>query len=69
MGYLYLVEQLLSGCYLIRTHHHQHLLVGEHTELGEDVEQRVACEEGGGEVLQVAQYLVLAVCPVAGKLE
>ena len=69
VGYLYLVEQFFGGCYLVWAHHHQNLLVGEDAKLGEDVQQGVAGKEGSCEVLQVAEHLVLGICPVAGKLK
>ena len=69
VGYLYLVEQFFGGCYLVWAHHHQNLLVGEDAKLGEDVQQGVAGKEGSREVLQIAEHLVLGICPVAGKLK
>ena len=69
VGYLYLVEQFFGGCYLVWAHHHQNLLVGEDTKLGKDVQQGVAGKEGSREVLQIAEHLVLGICPVAGKLK
>lgn len=69
VGYLYLVEQFFGGSYLVWAHHHQNLLVGEDAKLGEDVQQGVAGKEGSCKVLQVAEHLVLGICPVAGKLK
>jgi len=63
------VEHTFGGGYLIGAHGHEHALFGEDAVARQDAEQSVAAEEGGSEVLDVAQDLVVGVRPVAGELE
>ena len=57
------LEYPFRGGNLVRTHHHQHSLAGEYAILGEDVQQGMLGEECLGEIHQVVDYLVVAVCP------
>ena len=65
----YLIQKSLGRCNLVRAHHKQQVLLCQHTEACEDVEQRMAREEGGGEVNKVVEYLIAGICPIAGKLK
>ena len=69
VGFLHLVEQSLGGGYLIWAHHEQEILLGEYAVACEYVEQRVAREESGCEVIKVVDYLVLLVSPITCKLK
>ena len=69
VGHIYPLDYPLSGCNLIGSHHHQHLLTGEDTVPGQDVQEGVLGEEGLGEVQKVRDDLVVAVCPEGGELK
>ena len=63
------VEDALGGGDLVGPHDHEHILGGEDTVPGQDVEQGVPGKEGAGKVHQIGQDLVLCVRPEGGKLE
>lgn len=63
------VEDALCGGDLVGPHDHEHILGGEDTVPGQDVEQGVPGKEGTGKVHQIRQNLVLCVRPEGGKLE
>ena len=63
------VQDRLCRCNLVGPHHHQHLLTGEDTVPGQDVQEGVLGEEGLGEVQKVRDDLVVAVCPEGGELK
>ena len=54
---------------LIRTHHHQFTLCGKYAIAREDIEQGMFGKEGCREIVQIANNLILSVCPVRSKLK
>ena len=67
--YLDTLDDTFRGRYLVRSHHHQHPLAGEDTILGQYVQQSVFREECLGEVDEVEDGFVVAVCPERRKLK
>ena len=63
VGHIYPLDYPLCCCNLVGSHHHQHLLTGEDTVSGQDVQEGMLGEEGLGEVQEVSDDLVVAVCP------
>ena len=61
------VQKSFSGSYLIGAHCHQDILLCQHTEAGQNIQQRMAAEEGRREILQVVQQFVLGVTPVRSE--
>ena len=54
---------------LVWPHHHQHSLAGEYAIFGDDIQQGMLGEECLGEIQQVVDYLIIAVCPERSELE
>ena len=63
VSYIYPLDYPLCCCNLVGSHHHQHLLTGEDTIPGQDIQEGVLGEEGLGEVQEVCNHLVVAVSP------
>ena len=60
----YALNDALRSGNLVRAHHHQHFLGGEHAVFGEHIQQRVLGEKRLCEVDEVAYGLIVEQCPV-----
>ena len=63
------VEDAFGGRDLVRAHHQQVMLGGEHAISRQDIEQCMPGEEGSGETRQVGDDMVAPVGPPAGEFE
>ena len=63
------VENAFGGRDLVRAHHQQVMLGGEHAISRQDIEQCMPGEEGSGETRQVGDDVVAPVGPPAGEFE
>ena len=69
VGNLDAVDDPLGGRDLIRAHDEEQILGGKDAVLRQNVQDRMAGEEGTGEVHQIRNHAVLGIGPVGGKLE
>ena len=63
------LQNPLSGDDLVRAHDQEHAVNGEHTILGENVEQGVLGEEGSRECLEILNGFILGISPPRGEFE
>ena len=63
------VDDPLGGGDLVRAHDEQKILGGKDAVLRQDVQDRMAGEEGTGKVHQIRNHTVLGIGPEGGKLE
>ena len=66
---LYPLQNLLRSGYLIGAHHQQLLLYIEYAVFRQDIQDSVLGEEGGSEISEVCQQVVLLIRPVGCKLK
>ena len=62
-------QNILSGCYLVRTHHHQLVINSEHTEVCQYTQYGMFGKEGLSKVVQHHNALIAGIRPPRGKLK